>query len=155
MVVMLDFALTALPRTHEERLRELGYEEIPADYRSASFLVAVWEDRDEILNPASSPLEMRFKMAGLKLFLEGRYPSGRAIKRELGYDVSGRRRVKLNGRECRWKQELFHVLRIEPFWWLKQDRVDIFYGSKNWLPLWRRGPKGSLQRIAYRKLPTQ
>jgi hypothetical protein len=147
-----------VPKTRAERLRVLGYEEIDAGDgirpRSAEWLYFEWEQTSTgMLLPAVTPLERRFKLAGLSLFLQGLYPSGRAIKRDLGYDVSGK--VKLNGRECRWKAELFLTLHIEPFWWRKAYRDDYSYLGPDWLPYWRRGPRGSLQRIVYRKVVTQ
>ncbi len=154
MTLALDFS--TVPASREERLRALGYEEVgdksPDDRRSAEWLYFSWEQTNTgMLLPASTPLELRFKLAGLKLFLEGRYPSARAIRRELGRDVSGR--VRLNGRECNWKSQLFHTLRIETFWWRKADREGYWYLEPDWLPYWRRGPKGSLRRIVYRKVP--
>ena len=142
-----------MPATREERLHELGYEEVSyVRPYSAEWLYHEWEQTNTgMLLPAGTPLELRFKLAGLRLFLEGRYPSGRAIKRELGYDVSGK--VKLNGRECNWKGELFHTLHIEPFWWRREYRDDYSYLGPDWLPYWRRGPRGTLKRIVYRKAP--
>jgi hypothetical protein len=158
MSLVIDFGLSSVPSSREERLRALGYEEIDAGGgirpRSAEWLYWDWEQTNTgMLLPASTPLELRFKLAGLKLFLERRYPSGRQIKRELGYDVS--RKVKLNGRECNWKSELFHTLHIEPFWWRKAYRDDYSYIGPDWLPYWRRGPRGTLTRIVYRKLAAQ
>jgi hypothetical protein len=42
---------------------------------------------------------------------------------------------------------------IEPFWWRKRDR-ELFgaYLASDWLPRWRRGPRGTLQQIVYRSL---
>jgi hypothetical protein len=155
MSLMLDFS--TIPKNREERLAALGYEEIASGGtppRSAEWLYWEWEQTGTgMLLPAITPLERRFKLAGLALFLEGRYPSGRAIKRELGYDVS--RKVRLNGRECSWKNELFHTLHIEPFWWRKEYRDGWQYLGPDWLPYWRRGPKGSLVRIVYRKVAAQ
>jgi hypothetical protein len=147
--MILDLGYVA--KTRDEQLRELGYEEIPYTERSsATWLAAAWDTAITLMLPARTPLELRFKLAGVKLFLEGRYPSGRAIRRELGYDVSGK--VHLSGRECRWKNELFLTLHIEPFWWRKEYRELYSYVATDWLPHWRRGRKGAIQRIVYRKV---
>jgi hypothetical protein len=150
---MLDLGFDTPALTREDTLRNLGYEEVAADQRSALWLHLEWEQTNTgVLLPAMTPLELRFKLAGLKLFLEGRYPSARQIKKELGYDVSGK--IKLNGRECQWKHELFHTLHIESFWWKRNLRDDCaaWSLSADWLPYWRRGPRGTLTRIVYRKV---
>jgi hypothetical protein len=61
----------------------------------------------------SSPHEKKFKMALIELVMEGIYPSGRQIYKKIGKDVN--RKVNLNGRECKWKDELFAIFKIEPY----------------------------------------
>lgn len=90
-----------------------------------------------------SQQELRFKLAAMKLVFTGIYPSGRQILKELGSErVEGR--VNLNGRECRWKYDIFSIFKIEPFTGYMNRMYRYNYTGDFLL---RRGPKGTLVEI--------
>lgn len=118
--------------------------------------LAWWEDvekgwiRSSVLPTAQTPSERAFKLAFFSLVVDGLYPSGRQVYKRIGKRVD--RKVNLNGRECRWLNEMRELFGIEPCisYTARRYRADWNdwihgeHGGPRYPYKLRRGPKGTL-----------
>lgn len=92
--------------------------------------------------------ELNFKIAAITLVLRGYYPSGRQILKQIGSERI-KSKVNLNGQECAWKDQVFQLFSIKPY---------FGYAKRIYQPGWEetlsklefkyeRGSKGTLRRI--------
>lgn len=90
--------------------------------------------------------EFNFKMAAVSLVLRGIYPSGRQILKEMGSDRVKGRKLNLNGDECHWKDEIFNLFQIKPYFgYTKKYHREAWEETvANETFMFERGSKGTL-----------
>ena len=74
-----------------------------------------------------TPAERRFKLALVEVILDGQYPSPANVYRQLGRGVRPHR--DMNGRECRWREEVFYVLG-----WRRVPYISVNVPLRRWAP---------------------
>lgn len=107
-----------------------------------------WRNGDAIL-PCSGR-ELNFKIAAITLVLRGIYPSGRQILKQLdSHRIDRGRKVNLNGQECSWKDDVFQLFRIKPYFgYAKRIYQDDWEETLSKMEFkYERGPKGTLRKI--------